>query len=330
MPESRLLALLTLLQARPSWSGRELAERLAVTVRTLRRDVDRLRGLGYPVDAVPGRGGGYRLGRGGRLPPLVLDDDEAIAVAVGLSTAAGGTVAGVGEASLRALVKLDQVLPGRLRSQVAALSGATTPLYAAADPVDPDTLVVLARACERCEAVRFDYVDGRGRASSRRVEPYRLVPTGRRWYLVARDVDRADWRTFRLDRVRAPLPTGRTFVASDPPDPATFVSRAVGSAPYAYRARVVVHAPAAVVRRRVPPTAGTVSAYGDDRAELVTGADSLDAIAVHLVLLGEDFDVLEPPELRSAVRTIATRLHRASRISAAGRGPGAPGTARRR
>ncbi|WP_084161437.1 YafY family protein [Nocardia sp. BMG51109] len=312
MPESRLLSLLTLLQVRPQWSGAELVDRLEVTPRTLRRDIERLRGLGYPVDSVPGRGGGYRLGRGGRLPPLVLDDEEAVAVAVGLRTAAGGSVQGIREASVRALTKLDQVLPLRLRHQVAALRDATTPLDAAADMVDAGDLVVLARACADTEMLRFDYVDGRGRTSHRRVEPHRLVPTGRRWYLVARDIDRADWRSFRLDRLTDPRPTGDTFVPRNPPDAATFVSSAVGSAPYAHRARVIVHAPAHVVRAKVPPTVATITELAGDRTELVTGSDSLEAIAIHLAMLGDDFDILDPPELVAVLGKLADRLHRGS------------------
>lgn len=315
MPESRLLTLLTLLQTRSQWSGDELVSRLEVTPRTLRRDIDRLRDLGYPVDSMPGRGGGYRLGRGGRLPPLVLDDEEAIAVAIGLSTAAGGTVAGISEASLRALVKLDHVLPWKLRHQVSALRDTTIPLHATGESVGGDELVTMARACEATEILRFDYVDGRGKESHRRVEPHRLVPTGRRWYLVARDVDRDDWRSFRVDRITEPSSTGQTFVPQDPPDAAEFVSRSVGSAPYRYRARVLVHAPADVVRARVPPTTGSVTPAGADRAELMTGADSLDSIAIHLGMLGQEFEILEPPGLADAVSRLADRLHRSATSS---------------
>ncbi len=312
MPESRLLVLLTLLQTRPLWSGAELSERLNVTPRTLRRDVDRLRALDYPVDSVPGRGGGYRLGRGGRIPPLVLDDEEAIAVAVSLSTAAGGSVEGIHEASLRALVKLDQVLPWRLRHQVAALRDATVPLSASVESVGGGDLLTIARACQASEVLCFDYVDRSGHASCRRVEPYRLVPTNRRWYLVARDVDRDDWRSFRIDRIADPEPAGQRFARSDPPDAVAFVSLSVGSAPYAYRARVLVHAAAATVRSKVPPTAGTVTDVGVDRTELVTGSDSLDAIAIRLAMLGDEFDVVEPHELVAAVRRLAERLQRAA------------------
>ncbi|MBA3309342.1 MAG: WYL domain-containing protein [Nocardioidaceae bacterium] len=319
MVETRLLSLLAVLPTRPLWSGAELTDRLEITARTLRRDIDRLRALGYPIDSVPGRGGGYRLGRGGRLPPLVLDDEEAVAVAVGLSTAAGGTVEGVNEASLRALVKLDQVLPVRLRHRVSALRDATAPLQASVEPVDPDNLVSLARACDATQVLRFDYVDGRGRGSRRRVEPYRLVPTGRRWYLVARDVDRNAWRSFRVDRIVAPRPSGERFELRDPPDAPAFVSRSVGSAPYAFRARILVHATGTVVRAKVPPTTGTVTDLGEARSELVTGADSLATIAVHLAMLDEEFEILEPPELVNEVHRLAERLRRAGALGVTSR-----------
>lgn len=312
MPDSRLLELLTLLQSRNQWSAAELVDRLGVTSRTLRRDLDRLRDLGYPVRSVPGRGGGYRLGRGGRMPPLVLDDEETVAVAIGLRTAAGETVEGIGDASLRALVKLDQLLPARLRTRVSALREATAPLPAATAPVDAAALVTIARGCDGTEVLRFGYRDRYGRVSERRAEPHRLVPTGRRWYLVARDLADGGWRTFRVDRVSEPVLTGQRFTPHDPPDAADFVSRAVGSAPYTFQARVLVQAPAATVRAKVPPTAGTVYERTDDRAELVTGADSLDAIAVHLAMLDEEFRVLEPMELVDAVRRLAERLQRGS------------------
>lgn len=306
----RLLALLAVLQARPVWTGPELSERLEVTPRTLRRDIDRLRGLDYPIESVPGRGGGYRFGSGGKLPPLLLDDDEAIAVAVGLSTAAGDTVTGVSEASLRALVKLDQVLPWRLRHQVDALRAATEPIGAGTPTVAPEALVLLARACASYEVVRFGYRRADGTQSRRIVEPHRLVPTGRRWYLVARDRDRDDWRSFRLDRVDAPDLTGLRFTPTDAPDAAEFVSRGVSSAPYEHQARVIIHAPAQVVREVVPATVGTVTDIDAKSCELATGSDSLDAIALHLAWIGQEFDVLEPPELADAVDDLAARLAR--------------------
>jgi predicted DNA-binding transcriptional regulator YafY len=309
---ARLLRVLSLLQSRPSWGGADLAERLGVTGRTVRRDVERLRSLGYPVAAAPGAGGGYRLGAGAALPPLLLDDDEAVAVVIGLRTSADGSVVGSAEASVRALVKLEQVLPARLRGRVAALQAATVPLPAAAATVDPDHLVVLAAACRTPERVRFGYRDRRGVVSQRNVEPLRLVHTGRRWYLVARDVERADWRTFRVDRVDRPVATGWRFAVVDPPDPVTFVATAIGTAPYRHHARVRLHAPAAVIAEQVPPTVGAVEALGTSTCELLTGSDSLDALALHLAILGVDFEVVEPPELVDRIGVLAARLARAA------------------
>src|SRR5919112_4358487 len=209
----RLLKLLSLLQARPDWSGPELAERLEVTGRTVRNDVERLRRLGYPVLASPGVGGGYRLGAGASLPPLLLDDEEAVAVTVGLRTATGGAIAGIEEASLRALAKLEQVLPARLRRRVSTLQTYTVPVPRddTGPTVDTEVLMVLAAVCRDRERLRFDYADNSGAATVRAVEPYRLVSWGRRWYLFAWDLDRDDWRTFRVDRMQPRIPTGPRF-----------------------------------------------------------------------------------------------------------------------
>ena len=210
---SRVLQLLGLLQSRRVWTGEELAERLAVTTRSVRRDVERLRDLGYPVHASKGHGGGYQLGAGAALPPLLLDPDEAVAMAVCLRLAAGGSVAGVGESALRALSKLDQVMPARLRSQVAAVHDATVTLPSnySDSPVEPEVLMTLARACRDREHVTAGYVDRAGSATERRLEPYQLVTTGRRWYLLAYDRDRQDWRSLRLDRMADVRALGSTF-----------------------------------------------------------------------------------------------------------------------
>ena len=196
----RVLALLGLLQLRHLWTGPELADRLGVTPRTVRRDVERLRTLGYPVRATHGVGGGYQLGRGKDLPPLLLDDEEAIATAVSLLAGAGGGVAGAGDAALRALGKLDRVLPTRLRREVRALSGSVEFFDGGRTPVDPEVLMTLARACRDEVETGFDY-PSRGEVRSRRVEPYRLVASDRRWYLLGYDLDRDDWRSFRVDRI---------------------------------------------------------------------------------------------------------------------------------
>jgi predicted DNA-binding transcriptional regulator YafY len=305
---AKLLRLLGLLQARPEWSGADLAERLGVTVRTLRRDVQRLRDLDYPVHSVPGVAGGYRLGSGRALPPLLLDDDEAIAVVVSLRSAASHTVAGLSDASVSALAKLEQVLPARLRERTAALQHATVALTGPGPVVDPEQLAALAAACRRHQRLRFSYRSRSGSDSSRAVEPHRLVSTGYRWYLLAFDVKRADWRTFRVDRITESAEVGGRFVPREAPDPAAFVARAVTSAPYRYRARVLVHAPARVVAEEFSRTSGVVTDAGADRCLLTTGSDSLGALTFHLAALGVDFTVLEPQELNDFIRTTADRL----------------------
>src|SRR5690349_22043257 len=214
---ARLLRLLSLLQGRRDWTSAELATRLGVTTRTIRNDVGRLRELGYPVDARPGVAGGYRLGTGGALPPLLLDDEEAVAVAIGLRTAASGPVAGIEETSVRALAKLQQVLPSRLRHKVSAFQSYALPVPSVGPQADPDVLTVIAGACRAHERLRFDYEAHSGAASRRTVEPYRLVSSLQRWYLFAWDVDKADWRTFRVDRMRPKTPTGPRFTARDLP-----------------------------------------------------------------------------------------------------------------
>ena len=322
---ARLLRLLGLLQARPDWTGADLADRLGVTVRTLRRDVQRLRDLDYPVHSAPGVAGGYRLGPGRALPPLLLDDDEAIAVVLSLRSAAGHTVTGLPEACVSALAKLDQVLPSRLRERTAALEHATIALGGADPAVDPARLTELAAACRRRERLRLDYQNRSGGGSSRIVEPYRLVSTGYRWYLMAFDVATSQWRTFRVDRIRAAVPAGGRFVPRDPPDPAAFVASAVTTGPYRYRARVLVDAPARDVAREFSPASGVITEAGDGRSLLETGSNSLGALAFHLAELGAGFTVLEPPELVTFLREAARLLDRAASDSQrAAVTPGAP------
>jgi predicted DNA-binding transcriptional regulator YafY len=312
---ARLLVLLSLLQARRDWSGKELADRLGVSTRTVRADVDRLRSLGYPVHATPCVAGGYRLGAGAALPPLLLDDDEAVAVAIGLRTAAGGTVSGIEETSVRALAKLEQVLPPRLRQRVNALQTYTVPVSGGGPVVEADVLTTIARACRDRERLRFDYRAHDDAASRRTVEPHRLVSTGRRWYLVGWDCDRADWRSFRVDRVSPRTPTGPRFTPREPPEGgfAAHVARGVTAVLWAYRARVRVHAPAEVVVRRVPPTTWLVEAIDDETCLVDAGADTPQLLAVYLGALDLDFDVLDAPELAAATRRLATRYARAAR-----------------
>ena len=317
---ARLLRLLSLLQVRRDWSGRELAARLEVDVRTVRRDIERLRGLGYPVHSTPGVAGGYRLEPGTDLPPLLLDDDEAVAVAVGLRTAAGGTVSGIEESSLRALAKLERVLPARLRGRVSAVSAATVALTGPRPVIDAEDLAAIAAACRDHETLRFDYRTNDGTSARRTVEPFRLVHTGRLWYLVAWDVTRRDWRTFRVDRIeRRPIPVGR-FAPRTPPDDdiAAYVSRGTAIEAYPVQGRITVHAPVDVVAERVSPTAGVLEAIDSCSCVLRTGGRTLDNLAYHLVAMGLDFTVDDPPELIEHMRALAGRLARASGGSAPG------------
>ncbi|MFE5325946.1 helix-turn-helix transcriptional regulator [Embleya sp. NPDC056575] len=313
---ARLLRLLSLLQTPREWPGSELAERLGVSGRTIRKDVDRLRELGYPVDASRGSTGGYRLAAGAAMPPLLLTDDEAVAVTVGLTTVARGAMAGMEETSVQALAKLEQVLPARLRRRVRALQH-----YAVSVPADrPDTrvdtevLTALVAACRDRERLRLDYLDHTGAATRRTVEPQRVVNWGRRWYLVAWDVDRDAWRTFRVDRLTPRTPTGPRFAPREDPegDAARYVAGKVSAAAWRYRARVLVHAPAAEVLERINPAVGTVEVVDAHTCVLDTGADSLDTLAVHLGLLGHDFDVTEPPELVAHLRALTTRYARST------------------
>jgi predicted DNA-binding transcriptional regulator YafY len=312
---ARLLRLLSLLQTPRDWTGTELAERLEVSGRTVRNDIERLRTLGYPVHAARGAVGGYRLGAGAALPPLLLDDDEAVAIAVGLRAAAGGSVAGVAEASLRALTKLERVLPTRLRHRLTALHSYTVAVPApAGPPIDPATLTTLSAACRDTQRLRFGYTGHDGAASTRLAEPYRLVSWGRRWYLVAWDCDRADWRTFRVDRLADVAGTGHRFAPRPLPDEdvARYVSRSVGAAVWRYRVEVTVQAPAAAVAARLPVPAGTVEPVDDARCTVRTGSDSLDAVATWLGMLGADFTVVSPPELADALRRLGERYLRAA------------------
>ena len=307
---ARLLRLLSLLQARRDWTGPELAARLGVSPRTLRRDMDKLRGLGYPVDAVPGAAGGYRLGAGAALPPLLLDDEEAIAVAVGLRTAAGGTVTGIEEASVRALAKLEQLLPSRLRHRVSALHSVTLPLPGGGSPADPAVLTVIATAARDRQRIRFGYTSHDGTQGSRAAEPHRLVHTGRRWYLLAWDRDREDWRTFRADRVHLRPPAGPRFTPREPPeDVVRHVVRGTASKGWPFPARVRLHAPAEVIAEhdRVTPAAGLLTPVDERSCILETGSGSVDDVIGYLTGLNVDFDVLDPPELRDRLRVIAER-----------------------
>jgi predicted DNA-binding transcriptional regulator YafY len=310
---ARLLRLLSLLQARRDWTGTELADRLGVTTRTVRNDIERLRGLGYPVDARPGVAGGYRLGAGGALPPLLLDDEEAVAVAIGLRTAASRSISGLEETSVRALAKLQHILPARLRHRVSAFQSHLVPVPSFGPQVDPDVLTVIATACRDQERLRFDYRAHSGAVSRRDVEPYRLVSDRQRWYLVAWDPDRDDWRTFRVDRLDPRTPTGPRFPPRTlPPDHeiAARVARGVGEATWRYRARVIVHASAAHVRARLPIPID-VEPFGDDRCAFEPGSDHPHLLALYLGMLDADFEIVDAPELAAALGQLARRFQHA-------------------
>jgi predicted DNA-binding transcriptional regulator YafY len=310
---ARLLKLLSLLQSRRSWTGPELAEQLGVKTRTVRRDVDRLRRLGYPVHAAPGTAGGYRLGAGAALPPLLLDADEAVAVAVGLTTAARSGVRGIEETSLRSLAKLEQVLPPRLRRRVNTLQAYTIPFAGWGPTVDADVLATLAAACRDRETLRFSY--RKANSSGRRlVEPHRLVHTGRRWYLVAWDRDREAWRSFRADRIEPPLTPQRRFAPRPIPDgdAAAYVARSISSQRYRYQATVMLHASREAVEARVPHSVGTLEAIDDGSCLLRTGSDWLGGLAVYVADIGVDFTVVDPPEFAAMVSALAERFSRAA------------------
>jgi len=310
---ARLLRLLSLFQAQRYWSGAELSKRLEVTGRTLRRDVDRLRSLGYPVHSTSGVEGGYQLGAGATLPPLLLDDDEAVAVALGLRTSAQSGISGTEEASVRALLKLEQVLPPRLRHRVMALHGFVVPLERRGPSVDANLLSAIAGACRDCECIRFKYQDRTGSATLRVVEPHRLVHTGYRWYLVAWDISRKDWRTFRIDRIDGKTKSSTRFSPRKPPegDFAKFVSKSLSQVPYPVRARITLHASLEALSKRIPPSAGVLQSIDENSCMLQTGSYSLEGIAMHLSWLGVDFRVHEPPELIAYVRKLVDRFNAA-------------------
>ena len=312
---SRTLRLLSLLQTHRYWPGSELADRLGVSVRTLRRDVDRLRELGYPVEANRGVDGGYQLAAGAAMPPLVLDDEEAVALAVGLQAAAQGGVAGVAEASVRALAKVVPVMPPRLRRRVEALRVATVPASFGGGPaVDPGVLTTVAQACRDAERLEFGYSAADGARTARLVEPFRLVPLGRRWYLVAYDLHRHDWRSFRLDRLEAPHRTGARFRPRELPadDAAMFVRSRLRNLPTQHDVAALVDAPASAVRARVGRWAD-VEEVDEERCRMRMSTDSLDWAALALGSVQATFTVEAPAELRVRLAEWGERFVRAGR-----------------
>lgn len=316
-PSARLLTLLSLLQARRDWPGETLADRLGVSPRTVRRDVDRLRSLGYPVHATRGPDGGYRLDPGTQLPPLLFDDEQAVALTVALQAASTG-VAGVDEAALRALATLRQVLPTRLRARVDALQ--VTAVGTRAPIVDPERLVAVGAAVRAREVLRFDYAGGSDADPDgpprppRRVEPHHLVTWRGRWYCVAWDLDRAAWRTFRVDRMTPRAPTGPRFAARELPggDVVAYVAEQLGGQQqWPCIGEAVVHADAEIVQRWAGRQA-LVEPLGPESCRVVTGSWSWVGLAAMLGMFDVAIDIVGPPELAEAARTLAARYARAA------------------
>jgi predicted DNA-binding transcriptional regulator YafY len=309
---ARLLRLLGLLQRRSTWSGAELVERLEVDARTVRRDVERLRSLGYQIQGIPGAGGGYHLGGGTDVPPLVFEDDEAMAVAVVLGASAGAAVPGIERGALTALAKLDRLLPARLRSQLVALRASTVSLVSPSEVVSTESLISLAQACDNHQRAMFSYRDHEGRPSERRTEPYRLVATDRRWYLVAYDLEREDWRTFRVDRISTVKVPGHTFVPRPLSDPARMVAEGITTSHYKHVAVVMVRAPFEEVAQLVAPHVGVLERDGD-HTKLELGIDDFEWLAGYLIGLGLEFEVRQPVALRAYMSMLGERLHHAHR-----------------
>ena len=312
---TRMLRLLSLLETHRYWPGAELAGRLQVSRRTLRRDIDRLRELGYPVQAQRGVTGGYQLAAGAALPPLVLDDEEAVALAVGLQAAAESAVEGIAESSVRALAKVVQVMPARLRRRVEALRTMTVPASwgGARVGVDPDVLTGVAVSCRDTERLRFSYTAANGQQTARHVEPHRLVSLGRRWYLVGYDLDRHDWRSYRIDRLSGPKGTGARFRPRELPaaDAAAFVRAGIGNVRAGFDVEVLIDAPAGAVREQIGRWA-TVQNAGPGRCRVRMTTDSLDWPTMALGAVGADFEVVSPPELADHVRDWGRRFSRAA------------------
>jgi predicted DNA-binding transcriptional regulator YafY len=313
---ARLLALLSLLQMRREWTGQELADRLEVGPRTIRRDVDKLRQLGYPVGAAPGVAGGYRLGNGAELPPLLLDDAEAVAVAVGLRTAVMGSIAGIEETSVRALAKLEQVLPDRLRRRVSALGDATSAFPVDGPQVDADALAAIAGAIRDGLRLRFAYVAKDDAASQRNTDPCAMVHSGYRWYLLAFDLDRDDWRTFRIDRIRGrvrPGERGRRRIVPGG-DPAAYVRQAIRSSSSWDEidarppGRIRLAGSASAIKKRLSERWCAIEADGEAACIITTKGGWSQSFLVWTALLDVPMEVLEPPEMADAARSMASRL----------------------
>ena len=313
---ARMLRLLSLLQTHRYWPGGELADRLEVSARTLRRDVDRLRELGYVVDAVRGVAGGYQLRAGGQLPPLLLEDDEAVAIAVSLQSSAAGGTPGMEDIAVQALSKVIALMPPRLRRQMDALRSQTERLPWSSGPaLDPALLSTLAQACRDSEPIHFTYTARDSEPTDRWVEPHRMVSMGRRWYLVAYDRDRQDWRSFRVDRISEPRTSGHTFRPRELPaeDALSFVQAGIRRMPQRYAVRVVFDTDPEVISAFAGRWATVSGAPG--RAVLEMNVDTLEWAMFMLANLEADFVVESPPELVEAVTRAGQRFGRSVPVS---------------
>ena len=301
---SRALRLLALLQARTVWTGPELAREMGVTTRTVRRDVDRLRQMGYPVLTSAGHGGGYQLGAGRALPPLLLSSTEAAAVAVGLRLAAASGLEGLDEEALRALAALDRILPASVRAEVGAVSSAMGVISRDGPGTRSEVLMALATAVRDEVRVRLDYERADGERFERRIEPYRVLSVEGRWYLFAWDLDREDWRTFRMDRMHAVHPSTFTFAARETPDIEHAVRESITVAGYRAACTVRILAPYAQVAPMISARTGTLEADGEEACVLRAGADQLRWVAVHLAGMGLPVEVIDPPELLEEIEAL--------------------------
>jgi predicted DNA-binding transcriptional regulator YafY len=314
-PAARLLALLSLLQMAREWPSSELAQRLRVTDRTVRRDVERLRGLGYPVEASMGVYGGYRLVAGAAMPPLLLEDDEAVTLAIALRLTAGQPVAGLEESAVRALTKVLQVMPPRLRHRAKTVATATVSATPFDGVIDPEILTALASAAANGERVRFGYADWQGRTTTRHVEPVKLVALSRRWYLVAFDLDRTDWRTFRADRIAQPHATGGRAAHRELPggDVNTYLAEARAAMAPVVRGDVILNLSLADAEARLRDSLGDgrIEAWAHGRTRWCTHADTVPWLASQILHLGCEFEVCGPPELSKYLRELADRIVRA-------------------
>lgn len=305
---ARLLRLASLLQSRRHWPGPALAEELSVGARTLRRDVDRLRELGYPVEASSGVGGGYALGRGADLPPLVLDDDEAVALAIALR-AASANVGGIEATSLRLMGKLDQLMPTRLRRRATALHAVTLSVRAGPALVDAGVLSQLATACRDCRSLHFAYRNHAGDASQRHVQPLRLANYGRRWYLIAWDTGRNDWRSFRVDRMDGSPTAGAAFAPRPvPPDVATRLERGIAHAPFACRITLRLQGSVAELQAALPVYCGVLEPETDTHSLLRVGAESPEGLLAQVLMIGHDVELVDGEPLVPELQRVLGRM----------------------